>query len=450
MQRPTSVEEGELGAIRKRLKDHGVDAIALSYVDNAGVARTKSTPLERLPGIVKKGVGMSPVFDAFLFNDSITASRHSGGPMGDLRLFPDLDTLTPVAGMPGWAWAAVDRYDQELNPHPNCSRLFAKRILDQLAGIDVTMQMGFEIEWAVSITGDDSFVPATKSPAYGLSRIIDLSQYSRSVIANLVQSGLVIEQFHPEYAPSQFEISLPPAAPVTAADNAVLARAIIRATGLSFGLRTSFAPVVEVNGVGNGGHVHLSAQRQGTPLLAGGDRPGRVTREGESIVATLLEWLPSLLAIGAPSPASYLRLVPSHWAGAFRCWGIENREAALRLVMQSSLVAAQGANLEIKSFDQAANPYLVVGAVAGAVLEGLREIKTAAPPVEIDPAAKEGAERLPESLTAALAALRSNASLATLLGDPLLTAIIAVREAELEHFQGMTPARIVEETRWVY
>ena len=42
--------------------------------------------------------------------------------------------------------------------------------------------------------------------------------------------------------------------------------------------------------------------------------------------------LPALLAVGAPTVASYLRLIPSHWAGAFACWGLENREAAVRFV----------------------------------------------------------------------------------------------------------------------
>ncbi|MEK8169185.1 hypothetical protein NKH77_03380 [Streptomyces sp. M19] len=46
----------------------------------------------------------------------------------------------------------------------------------------------------------------------------------------------------------------------------------------------------------------------------------------------MLRELPALLAIGAPSAASYLRLEPSHWAGVFQCWGLENREAAIRFI----------------------------------------------------------------------------------------------------------------------
>src|SRR5262249_30218508 len=88
-------------------------AVALTFVDNAGVTRVKTVPVERLPEAAAWGVGMSPVFDVFVVDDSITTSRYIGGPVGDLRLHPDLDRLTPLAGQPGWAWAPVDRWTQE-------------------------------------------------------------------------------------------------------------------------------------------------------------------------------------------------------------------------------------------------------------------------------------------------------------------------------------------------
>jgi glutamine synthetase len=50
----------------------------------------------------------------------------------------------------------------------------------------------------------------------------------------------------------------------------------------------------------------------------------------------VLERLPALTAISAPSVASHLRLVPQRWAAPYQCWGLENREAALRLVTGSA------------------------------------------------------------------------------------------------------------------
>jgi len=55
---------------------------------------------------------------------------------------------------------------------------------------------------------------------------------------------------------------------VTAADRSVLVRQTIRAVSAHHGIRPSFAPSVVAGTVGNGGHVHLSAWRDGGNLFA--------------------------------------------------------------------------------------------------------------------------------------------------------------------------------------
>src|SRR6476659_7047222 len=101
------------GPVTGRLRDEGVNILALCLVDNTGVTRVKCVPVEGLARAAGWGVGISPVFDVFLVNDAITASRHIGGPVGDLRRIPDLDRITVLAGQPGWAMAPADRYTQD-------------------------------------------------------------------------------------------------------------------------------------------------------------------------------------------------------------------------------------------------------------------------------------------------------------------------------------------------
>lgn len=426
----------------------GVEAVALVYVDIAGIWRVKTIPRARLEHATVRGVGMSPVFDAFLSNDEITSSSVSGGPMDDLRLVPDLDFVRLVEPMEGWAFAPVARYRRDGSPYPLCTRHLLARRVRALEELGVRATMGFEIEWVVSASDGDGFVPATQGPAYGLARVSDLAAYVRDLYRALERAGIEVLQIHPEYAPGQFELSTAPADPITAADVSVLARLLIRSVGLRHGLRTSFAPVVEVGGVGNGGHVHLGLEDQYGSLFAGGKGPGSVREEGASVVAWLLEELPGLLAIGAPHPVSYLRLVPSHWAGAYRVWGIENREAALRLVPSSQLVEEGSANLELKAVDLAANPYLLASALLGVVERALGELRTPPPPIEGDPASLPGAERLPADLATSLAALQASEVLKGALGEGFLEAIGAVREAELARFRDASPAEIVAAMRW--
>jgi len=53
-------------------------------------------------------------------------------------------------------------------------------------------------------------------------------------------------------------------------------------------------------------------------------------------------------AMAATDP---LRLQPHHWAGAYACWGIENREAAVRVPSRYWDDEAGSTNLELKASD---------------------------------------------------------------------------------------------------
>src|SRR6266540_3290870 len=394
------------------LAGRGVRAVALTWVDNAGVTRVKTVPVDRLPEAAAWGVGMSPVFDVFCVDDSITTSRHIGGPVGDLRLHPDLDRLTGLAAQQGWAWAPVDRWTQEGELYPACP-----------------------------------------GPAYGMTRVIEVSDYVQDLLAALAAEGVVVDQFHPEYATGQLELSVAPADPVGAADLAVLVRQTIRAVAARHGLLVSFAPVVVAWQVGNGGHLHFSVREDGRNLFAGGEGPHGMTARGESILAGVLARLPALICIGAPSPASYLRLVPQRWAGVFQCWGRENREAAVRFITGPAGNRETAANAELKCFDGAANPYLLAGAVTAIVTESVDAGLRLPPEVTVDPAELADADqppRLPTSLPEAVRRLESDRGLSEALGPELFEAFLAVRRAETEQFADRVPEEVVAATRWVY
>ncbi len=440
-----------------RLNAAGVRGVALTWVDNAGITRVKTIPVNRLEHAVAWGVGMSPAFDVFLLDDSATTSRYIGGPGGDLRLFPDLDRLTELAAQPGWAWAPVDRYTQEREPYLGCQRSFARRMVERAAELGLTLKMGFETEWFCGKdTESGEPLPASAGPAYGMTRVLELSDYLDELYEAFADQGVEVLQIHPEYAPGQLEVSTACEDPVSAADTVVLVRQTIRAVAAHFGLRVSFAPVVVAGQVGNGGHLHLSLWRDGENLCRGGDGPYGMRHEAEAFLAGVLDALPALCAIGAPSVASYLRLVPSRWAGVFQCWGRENREAALRFITGTA-GSVDAANVEIKCFDASANPYLVVGAVIAVGLAGLDADLRLPPEMKGDPALlpeseslARGIRRLPTSLSESLDHLERCACLRTAMGDPLFEAFTAVRRAEIALFDGATPGEIVAATRWKY
>ncbi|SDY13713.1 L-glutamine synthetase [Modestobacter sp. DSM 44400] len=444
----------------EELSEIGVVGVVLPWVDTSGITRTKSVPLGKLPSAAAWGVGMSPVFDGFLLDDSIVAGRYAGSALGDLRLHPDLSRLTLLAGQPGWAWAPVDRYRQDGQPHVQDSRSLLRRLTGELAGEGFTVKAAFEIEWVASQAAGlpddpDAFVPALTGPAYGLTRLIEVSDYGRDLLEALDAQNVVVDQFHPEYAAGQLEVSVAAEDPIGAADTSVLVRATIRAISAQHGLRVSFSPKVTAEGVGNGGHVHLSVWREDQNLMNGGPGTFGLTADGEAFMAGVLDHLPGLLALGAPSVASYLRLVPSHWAGAYAAWGLENRETALRFVTGADGERQSAANVEVKSVDAAANPYLLMAGLLAAGRAGLRAGSTLPEPVGIDPGTltdegrrDAGIRGLPTSLEEAVRAFESDAVLTEAFGEELSVSIAEVRRGEIALFDGVSPAGVAAAVRW--
>ena len=441
----------------RTLVEHDVGMVATTFVDNAGITRVKSVPLKRLPEFAAWGVGASTSFDFFRFDDWLAAPLDGTAPVGDLRVIPDLRRLVRLAAQPGWAWAPGDRYRLDGKPHEGCSRLLLQRLVNDAAGAGLAIKAAIEIEWVVSAGDGEDFVSAAVGPAYGMSRLVGVSDYVRDLIDALSAERIRVEQFHPEYAAGQLELSVAAESPVDAADTEVLVRSTIRAVGRRYDYRTSFSPKVEAEGVGNGGHVHLSVWRGGQNMMSGGDRRYGLTPVGEAFTAGILNRLSALLAIGAPSVASYLRLVPSHWAGVYACWGLENREAALRMITGSAGSSAWAANIEVKCLDLTANPYLLLAGLLATGLNGVASEAQLAEPVDVDPAVlppdeldRRGIRRLPMTLRESTDALAADTVLREALGSALIDSVLAVRESEIELFAGASAEEVVRAFRWTH
>ena len=429
-----------------------ISGVATTFVDHSGAARIKAVPLTGLARAARSGLGFSPVLDAFTSTGGIDGASPLASPEGDLRMVPDLDGLAVLPAPEGWAWAPGDRFHQDGTVYAGCQRSFARAQLAACLRQGISALMAFEVEWMVGRDEAD-FQPAVGGTGYGLARFLEAADYIRDVADSLEAAGVRVEQIHPEFGPAQFEVSVAAQDPVSAADTNVLVKLIISAVSARHGMRATFAPAVLTNNVGNGGHLHASFWQDGGNLLAGGGGRYGLTERGESIMAGLLEALPALLAIGAPTPGSYLRLLPSRWAGAYQVWGKENREAAIRLI-EGGPATPGAANVELKCFDSSANPYLLTGAILAVARSAADRQARLPDEVHGDPGTPghpqaDLAVRLPGSLGEALKALEASDDLRAAAGDQLISSFAASRRAEIELANGKSDEQIVAQARWL-
>ncbi|MCS5699268.1 glutamine synthetase [Cyanobium sp. FGCU-52] len=423
--------------------------VAVTFVNHAGAVLVKVVPGDRFAAAARLGVGFSPVSDAWRIDGLPDGDHPLAVPDGDLRLVADAEALRPLEPAAGWFWAPGDRHLRDGSAYAADQRSFCRAGRDALAAEGVAVTAGFEIEWLVADPGPrGEAAPALAGGPYGADRLVEGLDYAGALLDALDAAGLPWLQFHPEYGAAQFELSLAPGDPLEAADRLVLAKLLIQRVSRRFGWRASFSPLPEATRVGNGGHVHLSFTRQDVPLLQGGDGPGGLPPAGAGLLGALLEALPALMPIGCPLAVSYRRLAPSRWSAPFRAWGVENREAALRLVPTEG--DGVDAHLELKTADLAANPYLLLGALQALVQDGLRNPQPLPDPVLGDPALlAEPPERLPLDLAAASAAFAASLPLRQAMGPLLHDTLVAGQQAEVRRAAALDPEELIASCRWL-
>lgn len=422
------------------LTESQVRFLRVVWCDTANVIRGKAIYRQGLPQRLTTGVGLSAAQQAIAVMADAVAPGSGLGPVGEVWLVPDLNTLQLLPYAPGHARALGDMVCQG-QPWPWCSRQFLKRQIQRAADLGFSIQAAFEPEFYLLRVENGQIVPADTT-VFAATLAMDQHHRVIDAIADALSAqGLTVEQYYPESGPGQQELSVRYTDALAAADQHIVYRETVRAVARQHGLVASFVPKLFEAAAGSGCHLHLSLWQQGCNLT--GDGQGALSSVANAFAAGLLNHLPALMALTTPSPNSYRRLQPHCWSGAFQAWGYDNREAAIRV--PSDPTPPSPTHLELKTVDGAANPYLALGGAIAAGLDGLQRQLTLPAPVAVDPGtlsprdrADRQIARLPSTLKAALDHLSQDAVLLEALGPNLAQTYQAVRQAEWEAMQTLS------------
>ena len=428
----------------------GYDTLIGTIVNPAGLTLAKVVSASGAGRFVDPGLGASPTWHGFAIDRTGIAFTDEISVIGDQRIRIDPNALRVIDD--GLAWAPGAFFDQDGNPVAACTRGTLGRIESQLAHLGLRAAVGHEMEF-ILVDPAGNPLPGELWAQYGLAGVLEHESFIRDAMAALAAAGVGVEQFHPEYGVNQFEISLSPRAPVAAADQLVLTRILISRVARRHGMRVSLSPKPFADGAGCGAHQHFSLRRGDTPLLSGGDGEHGLTAHGAAAIAGVISGLGEAQLVLCGSLVSGLRMQPGSWAGAYTCWGTENREAAVRFI-PATRGTPIGANAEVKIVDPSANPYLATAAILGLDIDGIENTVTLPPEVTVDPQRLTDAERhgvgavqLSADQRDLIAALNHSSRLRTILGDSIIDALIAVRRYEQQHYADLDPVALADRFR---
>ena len=392
----------------------GVETVAVCVPDHFGRLIGKRVPVERWPAVREHGLSM-PNFhlvtgvDNVPHSDLAVTGYHTGFRNGLLK--PCADATFRLATEPSTLFALSDALDMGGEVVEEAPRRILEVQSARLGERGIRARLAAELEFYLFRT---TYKRAARRgyahlpPYYHLHADNDilLSGYAEgflsSVRAAMREAGIGCDNTQGEGGEGQYEINIPPAAPLAMADRTVVFKHLVKALAREHRLAATFMAKWGTGRVGSGGHVHVSLEdEEGNPLLEGLDDPSP-GGPGAAFVAGLLEHAGDFCLLHAPFANSYRRLQPGSFAPANASWGFDNRSVLVRVVRGGG-----AARLEFRLPGADANPYLSFAALLAAGIEGV-DRALALPAPTTGNAYESDAPPLPADLTEAVQAFESS------------------------------------------
>jgi glutamine synthetase len=417
-----------------RVGREDVRLVDLQFSDIAGGARAMTIPGDLLPSVLRHG---------YRFDGSAVTGGQREVEL-DLFLVPDPATLVTYAEGTGGGRRArfscsVRRRDGQ--PFAGDPRSVLERNLAEarVAGFDY--QVAIELEYYLFRPDATGVLPPPDAAGY-FGTGSGLGTGTRDdVVATLAEMGIRVGGAHHETGPGQEELDLLTAGALQMADTVLTVREVIRAVAERHGLRANFMPKPLADAPGSGMHVFQRLYRVA-------DRSDALRGDGQAIslqarhaIAGLLAHARGMSAIVCPTVNSYKRLAAGHRAPRHATWA-RLSQASLVRVPSWGPATDSTVELELRSPDNMANPYLALAVSLASAMDGIRREEE--PPLASDEnlvrhddaeLARLGVQSLPQTLGDALNAFAEDDVIREALGDYVCDQFLPVKRAEWNDYR---------------
>lgn len=393
-------------------------AVKVAGIDVDGILRGKLMSKNKFLSIASSGFGFCSVIFGWDMHDLTYANElkisNKDNGYRDLIAKVDLSSFRRIPWENNVPFFLVSFTDPDTNaPVSACPRSLLQTQLDKIQAQGYGAMAGAEYEFYQFRTPTPTDGTVTTNPStaaylagnppaslpsltegmfgYSLTRPVHNKDYYYDIFNTCAAFDCDIEGWHTESGPGVFEAALEFGEVKQMADRAALFKYVVKSVATKYGITPCFMAKPKQGLPGNSGHMHLSItdSKTGKNLFARDEVDENalypdiagLSDLGRHFLAGILEGLPDVMPLVAPTINSYKRLVENFWAPVTVSWGLEHRAASIRIIAPPT--SKPGATrFEIRVPGADANPYFVLAAIMGLGWRGVeKKLEIPCPPL---------------------------------------------------------------------
>lgn len=421
--------------IKTIIKENNIRFIKLQFVDINGQVKNMSVPAQHIDKVLSNEI--------MLDGSSIKGFRSIE--TSDMFFYPDKNTfeVLPWRSEEGYQSARIicDIYNADGTPFEGCPRCNLKRVMNEAKKLGFTMNIGPEAEFFLFSKDENGNITTTTQDNAGYYDVgpEDLGEDVRSdIVTTLQDMGFDIEASHHEVADGQHEVDFKYADILTAADNVVTFKVVVKAIAALHYLHATFMPKPIFGINGSGMHCNVSLFKDGQNAFFDENAEYKLSETAKHAIGGMLKHIKSITAILNPTVNSYKRLVPGYEAPVYLAWSLANRSALLRVPAKRGVAT----RVELRSPDPSCNPYLAFATILEACLDGIRNKIDPPAPVESNIYKLTSKERkrqkidsLPGTLKEAVDMFSKSLVANAALGQHIMGEFVTAKEKEWDSYR---------------
>ncbi len=421
--------------IKKLCEEYNVGFIRLQFCDINGTMKNLSLPISQLDKILDNQI--------MLDGSSIKGFRSIE--TSDMYFYPDLNTFKVIPWCDrdeeSTARIICDIHNADGTPFEGCPRCNLKRMIERAEKLGYKMNVGPEAEFfmfELDEKGKPTITPHDNAGYYDAAPNDMAEDVRREIVSTLQDMDFEIEASHHEVSAGQHEIDFKYADALTAADNIITFKYVVKSIANLCGLHATFMPKPIYGINGSGMHCNLSIFKNGKNIFYAPNKPYQLSDEALYSIGGVLKHVSAFTAVTNPIVNSYKRIVPGFEAPVYLAWSLANRSALIRVPAKRGIAT----RIELRSPDPSCNPYMAMAVILGAILDGIEN--KIMPPEEVkeniyEMTKKElkqaGIKSLPGTLYEAIELMKKDDVIKDSLGEHILNEFMTSKYIEWDRYR---------------